>query len=112
MSETHAITVEKVLPCPPEPIWRALTTSELIATWLLPNDFTAVVGHRFNFRARPVGTWDGVVHCDLRAAASPTVFLERRLGVRTGARHVRDLDADADRARHAAENGARRLRAA
>ena len=71
MSETHAITVEKVLPCPPESIWRALTTSELIATWLMPNDFTAVVGHRFNFRTRPMGTWDGVVHCEVLICEPP-----------------------------------------
>jgi uncharacterized protein YndB with AHSA1/START domain len=71
MRETHAITVEKVLPGPPEPIWRALTTSELIATWLMPNDFTAVVGHRFNFRTRPIGTWDGVVHCEVVICEPP-----------------------------------------
>jgi len=71
MSETHAITVEKVLPCAPESIWRALTTSELIATWLMPNDFRAVVGHRFNFRTRPMGTWDGVVHCEVLICEPP-----------------------------------------
>ena len=71
MRETHAITVEKVLPCPPEPIWQALTTSELIARWLMPNDFTAVVGHRFNFRTRPMGTWDGVVYCEVLACEPP-----------------------------------------
>ena len=41
MSETHAITVEKVLPYAAEKIWRTLTTGELIARWLMPNDFVA-----------------------------------------------------------------------
>ena len=30
MGETHAITVEKVLPYVPEKIWRTLTTGELV----------------------------------------------------------------------------------
>ena len=71
MSETHAITVEKVLPYPAEKIWRTLTSSEMIAKWLMPNDFVAEVGHRFNFRTRPMGDWDGVVHCEVLATEPP-----------------------------------------
>jgi len=47
-------------------VWRALTTAELIARWLMPNDFEAVVGKRFTFTTRPIGDWDGVVHCEVR----------------------------------------------
>ncbi|UGY15905.1 SRPBCC family protein [Bradyrhizobium septentrionale] len=65
MAETHAITVEKVLPYAADKIWRTLTTSDLLVKWLMPNDFVAVVGHRFNFRTRPIGGWDGVVHCEV-----------------------------------------------
>ena len=50
-----------------EKIWHTLTSSELIAKWLMPNDFVAAVGHRFNFRTRPMGDWDGVVHCEVLA---------------------------------------------
>ena len=74
MSEIHAITVEKILPYPPDKIWRALTSSDVIATWLMPNDFAAVVGHRFNFRARPMGTWDGVVYCEVLACEPPRLL--------------------------------------
>jgi uncharacterized protein YndB with AHSA1/START domain len=74
MSETHAITIEKVLPYGPEKIWRTLTASEMVARWLMPNDFAAVVGRRFNFRTKPMGDWDGVVDCEVLAADPPRLL--------------------------------------
>jgi uncharacterized protein YndB with AHSA1/START domain len=74
MSESSAIVVEKVLPYPPEKIWHTLTQSELIARWLMPNDFAPVVGHRFNFRTRPMGDWDGVVHCEVLVCEPPRLL--------------------------------------
>jgi uncharacterized protein YndB with AHSA1/START domain len=74
MSETHAITVEKVFPYAPEKIWRTLTTSELIGRWLMPNDFAPRVGHRFNFRTKPMGDWDGVVHCEVLDCEPPRLL--------------------------------------
>lgn len=74
MRETHAITVEKVLPYAAEKIWRTLTTGELIARWLMPNDFVASVGHRFTFRTRPMGDWDGIVTCEVRACDPPRLL--------------------------------------
>jgi uncharacterized protein YndB with AHSA1/START domain len=55
---TRSIVIERVMPHPPEKIWRALTQSPLIEEWLMKNDFRPVVGHKFNFRADPclVGT--------------------------------------------------------
>lgn len=38
---------------PAETLWRALTDSELLATWLMPNDFRAEVGHRFTMTTDP-----------------------------------------------------------
>jgi uncharacterized protein YndB with AHSA1/START domain len=71
MSETHAIVVEKVLPYAPEKIWRTLTRSELIAKWLMPNDFEPVVGYRFTFKTKPMGDWDGIVHCEVLQCDPP-----------------------------------------
>ncbi len=34
-----------------EKAWAALTTSEMLAKWVLPNDFKPEVGHRFPGRA-------------------------------------------------------------
>jgi uncharacterized protein YndB with AHSA1/START domain len=74
MPETHAITVEKVLPYAADRIWRTLTASDLLVKWLMPNDFVAVVGHRFNFRTRPIGDWDGVVHCEVLDCDPPRLL--------------------------------------
>lgn len=74
MGEQHAIVVEQVLPYPPEKIWRTLTRSELIAKWLMPNDFEPVVGYRFTFQTRPMGDWDGIVRCEVLACEAPRLL--------------------------------------
>jgi uncharacterized protein YndB with AHSA1/START domain len=74
MSETHAIVVEKVVPYAPDKVWRILTTSELIAKWLMPNDFVAAVGHRFTFHTKPIGDWDGVVYCEVLTCEPPRLL--------------------------------------
>jgi uncharacterized protein YndB with AHSA1/START domain len=33
------LRVEEFLACPKERVWRALTDPDLIARWLMPNDF-------------------------------------------------------------------------
>ncbi|MDQ0212493.1 ATPase [Arthrobacter sp. SRS-W-1-2016] len=48
------IEVEEFLPHAPATIWRALTEPELIARWLMENDFQAIVGHKFQMRGIPV----------------------------------------------------------
>ena len=63
---TRSIVVERVMPHPPERIWRALTQGPLIEQWLMKNDFQPVVGHRFNFRAAPMPPhWNGVTDCEV-----------------------------------------------
>ena len=71
MSETKSIVVERAMPHRPEKIWRALTSSALIAEWLMQNDFQPVVGHRFQFRATPVPGWSGVTNCEVLEADPP-----------------------------------------
>jgi uncharacterized protein YndB with AHSA1/START domain len=62
---TRSVVVERVMPHPPEKIWRALTQGALIEEWLMKNDFRPVVGHRFSFRATPMPHWNGVVDCQV-----------------------------------------------
>jgi len=66
-----SIVVERVMPHPPEKIWRALTQSEMIAAFLMQNDFQPVVGHRFNFRHQPNPGWNGVTDCEVLAVEPP-----------------------------------------
>jgi uncharacterized protein YndB with AHSA1/START domain len=61
----RSLLVERVMPHPPDRIWRALTQGSLIAEWLMQNDFQPVVGHRFNFRADPIPLWNGVTDCEV-----------------------------------------------
>jgi uncharacterized protein YndB with AHSA1/START domain len=66
MTDT-AIEIDQYLAHPPAKVWHALTDPDLLATWLMPNDFRPVVGHRFTFRTdpRPGQEFDGVVHCEV-----------------------------------------------
>jgi uncharacterized protein YndB with AHSA1/START domain len=50
-------------PHPVSRVWEALTSSEALAAWLMPNDFKPVVGHRFTLRSRPAPGFDGIVRC-------------------------------------------------
>ncbi len=68
---TRSIVIERTMPHPPEKIWRALTQSSLIAEWLMENDFQAHLGGRFQFRAKPMGNWNGVVDCEITAFEPP-----------------------------------------
>jgi uncharacterized protein YndB with AHSA1/START domain len=61
----RTLTFEAVYPHPPERVWRALTERDAIARWLMENDFEPVVGHRFQFRAKPQPGWDGIVHAEV-----------------------------------------------
>ncbi|MGH6795098.1 MAG: SRPBCC family protein [Methylocella sp.] len=63
--EIRNIIVEAVLPHAPEVVWKTLTTPDLIDQWLMPNDFVAVIGKKFNFKTKPIGDWDGVVDCEV-----------------------------------------------
>ena len=49
----------------PNEVWEYLTQAELIALWLMPNDFKPIAGHEFTFQtnAMPGLGLDGIFHC-------------------------------------------------
>lgn len=65
--DVRTIHVDEFLPYPPAKIWRALVDPDLLARWLMPNDFKPVVGHRFTFHAEPIRAtgFSGVVECEV-----------------------------------------------
>jgi uncharacterized protein YndB with AHSA1/START domain len=65
-ASTQSIVEERLMPHPPEKVWRALTQPALIAQWLMQNDFKPEVGHRFTFRAKPQPGWTGVTNCEVK----------------------------------------------
>jgi uncharacterized protein YndB with AHSA1/START domain len=52
-------------PHPPEVVWEYLTDAELMALWLMKNDFQPIIGHEFQFRTGPYPSlnFDGIVYC-------------------------------------------------
>lgn len=62
-AETRSVVVEREISHPPEKLWRALTQPHLIEEWLMKNDFSPVVGHRFHL----TGEWGGVLDCEILA---------------------------------------------
>jgi uncharacterized protein YndB with AHSA1/START domain len=62
---TETIVVEREMAHPPEKIWRALTDSALMDQWLMKNDFTPVVGHRFTFRMPGGPGWNGITDSEV-----------------------------------------------
>ena len=50
-----------------EEIWEYLTKTELIAKWLMPNDFEPLLGHKFKFIAGPIPSLglDGNFYCEV-----------------------------------------------
>ena len=70
-SGTQDIVVDEIFPHTPELIWKALTSGELIARWLMPAfGFEPVEGNRFTYRTTPAGAWDGTIHCEVLEVVS------------------------------------------
>lgn len=60
-AETRSVVIEREFAHPPERLWRALTQPHLMEEWLMKNDFSLSVGHKFNLR----GDWGGVLDCEV-----------------------------------------------
>lgn len=69
MSGPDRIEVDQFVPHAPDKVWRALTDADLMARWLMPNDFKPITGHRFTFQAKPMPglNFGGTIHCEVLA---------------------------------------------
>ena len=49
----------------PEVVWEYLTRADLMAQWLMKNDFEPIIGYDFQFKARPMPDYhfDGIIYC-------------------------------------------------
>lgn len=50
-NETRTVVVEREFAHPLEKVWRALTQSEIMADWLMQNNFRLEIDHQFCFQA-------------------------------------------------------------
>ncbi|MDA3660943.1 SRPBCC domain-containing protein [Mycobacterium xenopi] len=69
-ADPTVIEVDQFYPHPPERVWQALTTPELMARWLMaPSGFAPVVGTRFTFQGQPMPSvgFSGEVACEVLA---------------------------------------------
>ncbi len=67
MAELLSIRLDKYIPSSNEVVWKALTEPELIARWLMPNDFKLEKGHHFNFKTNPIPAtkFDGTIYAEV-----------------------------------------------
>ncbi len=68
---SDSIVIDMFYPFPVRQVWDALTDSQALAAWLMPNDFEPRIGHRFTFRTIAEHQWDGVVLCQVVELDSP-----------------------------------------
>lgn len=75
-----AIRIVRDYPHPPAKVWRAVTDPALIPLWTAtgaggrPEGFTAAVGTRFQFIAKPKPGWSGVVDCEVLEVNEPALL--------------------------------------
>lgn len=67
MSDLQSIRLDEFIPHAPARVWHALTTSDMLARWLMPNDFRLERGHRFTFQRPPLPNigFDGRIACEV-----------------------------------------------
>ena len=67
MAEFYTIRVDQFLSYSPAQVWKALTDPDLIARWLMPNDFQLAIGHHFTFKTVPIPPvqFEGTVYCEV-----------------------------------------------
>ncbi len=61
----HTIRLESLLPYSPEQVWRVITEADLLAAWLMPNDFEPELLREFTFHMKPQRGWDGMTYCQV-----------------------------------------------
>jgi uncharacterized protein YndB with AHSA1/START domain len=73
-------------PHPPMKVWRALTDPAIIPRWTSsgrggrPVGFSTAVGTRFQFVAKPMPGWKGIVECEVLESREPHLLRYSWLG--------------------------------
>jgi len=59
------IKKEITVNAPRDTVWRYFENPDLLAAWLMRNNFSGKLDEEFQFFAQPTNDWDGVLHCRL-----------------------------------------------
>lgn len=69
------IQIKRVYKHALEKIWTALTTKEALSEWLMETkDFELELGKKFQFKTKPQGGFDGIIHCEILAIEQPNMI--------------------------------------
>jgi uncharacterized protein YndB with AHSA1/START domain len=77
MTDIHIV---RDYPYPPAKVWRAVTDPDLIPLWTAtglgarPVGFAPVPGTRFQFVAKPVPGWRGILDCEVLEVREPSLL--------------------------------------
>jgi uncharacterized protein YndB with AHSA1/START domain len=63
-----------IYPNPPEEVWRALTDPEILAGWLMENNFAPRIGQKFQFRTKSRFGIDRVIECEVLEVDEPRIL--------------------------------------
>jgi uncharacterized protein YndB with AHSA1/START domain len=82
VTDPQTIHADQFLAHSPARVWHALTDPDLLARWLMPNDFKLEVGHHFTFRTAPIpkADFDGTVRCEVLDFEAERMLLIRWVG--------------------------------
>ena len=74
--DATTVRVDQFFPHPPERVWRAITTPDLVARWMETTDFAAEVGHRFTVAGHRVEAtgFSGTVAATVLAVEPPRLL--------------------------------------
>lgn len=67
----HKISLDFQINSSIDRVWLALTDSKILSKWVMDNDFKPIVGHKFQFRAKPNKVWDGIVDSEVLVVEQP-----------------------------------------
>jgi Uncharacterized conserved protein len=52
-------------------VWKAVSTAKGLSSWLMPCTLEAKLGNTFTLKRKPMGEWDGTIHCVVRELDPP-----------------------------------------
>lgn len=66
------IKIERFYPYSIDKVWKAISTSEALTEWLMPNDFKLEKNYEFTFQTKPQPGFDGIVKCKVIDFETPS----------------------------------------